>query len=313
MSLEIVPITKEHLEDAARLVSIRYQKLLARVPSLPPRYADANTYIPLLENAAEAGTGVAALEKGKLKGFHAAWRLPSFRGKRSIFSPEWANAVVEPDGRRIYETMYTYLAPLWGADGYLTHLVSLFANDQDGMECWQWLGFGMMAVDAMRNVQFESECTCEVDIRLAGLQDMDAVIALAEALHRHTAGSHTFLIGDRKRERAYYEAWIHNPGKAIWLAYQGTRAVAFLKIGPANDDACTIIVDEKTASITGAFTEEEVRGEDIATSLLKRSLEWAREKGCTRCAVDFEPMNHWARRFWLRYFQPVVYSYIRKI
>jgi GNAT superfamily N-acetyltransferase len=313
VSLEISPIKKEHLEDAARLVSIRYQKLLDQVTSLPTRYADFNILIPLLNNLVEAGTGVVALEKGELKGFLAAWLLPSFRRKRSVYSPEWANAVVQSNGRRVYETMYTHLAALWGADGYLTHLVGLLANDQDGLECWRWLGFGMLAADAMRDLQFEPDCTCEVNIRLAGMQDIDAVIALAEALRRHHADSPTFLINDRIREWADYETWIKNPDNAVWLACQGTRAVAFVRIGPANEDACTIIDDEKTASITAAFTEDEVRGEGIATSLLKQSLEWARAQGYARCAVDFEPMNHWARRFWLRYFQPVCYTLIRQI
>ena len=83
--------------------------------------------------------------------------------------------------------MYTHLAALWGADGYLNHLVGLFANDQDGLECWHWLGFGMLATDAVRDLQFEPDCACKVNIRLAELQDIDAVIALADALRRHHA------------------------------------------------------------------------------------------------------------------------------
>jgi hypothetical protein len=47
--------------------------------------------------------------------------------------------------------------------------------------------------------------------------------------------------------------------------------------------------------------------------LLNGSLEWARAEGYERCAVDFEPMNSLAARFWPKYFQPVCYSLMRKV
>lgn len=313
MSLEVVPFNKEHLEDAARLVALRYGQFREQMPLLPSRYAKIGTLLPLLNNLIEKGRGVVALENGKLKGFLAAWQLASFRGKRSVFSPEWANAVIQPNGRRIYETMYTRLAADWKADGYDTHLISLFANDHHAIETWQWLGFGMIAADAVRDMQPVSENSCEAEIRQAGLSDIEAVIALDTALRHHVASSPIFLAGGNPPERAYYEEWLQNPGKAIWLACQEKEPIAFLRIGPANADACTIINDDKTTSITGAFTRDDSRGAGIATALLNQSLDWVRAQGYERCAVDFEPMNHWARRFWLRYFTAVCYTFIRQV
>jgi GNAT superfamily N-acetyltransferase len=74
-----------------------------------------------------------------------------------------------------------------------------------------------------------------------------------------------------------------------------------------------LIEDEKTTSIVSAFTREEARGGGIATALLNRALDWGREQGYARCAVDWEPMNVLASRFWLRYFQPVSYALERYI
>ena len=71
--------------------------------------------------------------------------------------------------------------------------------------------------------------------------------------------------------------------------------------------------DEGTTSIMRAFTREGARGKGIATALLDRSLEWARAEGYERCAVDFEPMNYLAARFWMRHFQPVIYALVRQI
>ena len=87
--------------------------------------------------------------------------------------------------------------------------------------------------------------------------------------------------------------------------------VAFMQVGPADDDVCTIIQDEKTTSIYAAFTVEKARGGGAATLLLDHALKTARTSGCERCAVSFEPMNLLGARFWLKTFQPVCFSILR--
>ena len=84
-------------------------------------------------------------------------------------------------------------------------------------------------------------------------------------------------------------------------------------LGPPDPTACYIIRDEKTTSIHTAFTAERARERGIGTTLLSHSLDWARTIGYERCAVDFEPQNIAGARFWLRHFQPISYSLIRRI
>lgn len=86
-----------------------------------------------------------------------------------------------------------------------------------------------------------------------------------------------------------------------------------MKQGSASEDACTIIRDEATTSIVGAYTVETMRESGIATALLDRCLDFARSQGYSRCTVDFEPMNVPAARFWTRYFQPVCISLARYV
>lgn len=104
-----------------------------------------------------------------------------------------------------------------------------------------------------------------------------------------------------------------DPDHAVWLALRNGNPLAFLLNGPASDDASTIIYDEGTTSITGAYTVPEARGTGIATALLNHALAWARKTGYERCAVDFETTNPPARRFWMRHFTPVIYSLGRHI
>ena len=313
MPMQVVPLGEEHLQDAAALVSRRYQRLREQVPSLPPRYAETSILLPMLRDIAGAGPGVAAIQGGRLAGFLSGWLIPSFRGKRSAFSPEWANAAELENSPRIYKAMYAHVSASWVADGYTTHLIGLLANDCDGLEGWHWLGFGMLAADAVRDLQPAPGPDTHVEIRRAGLQDLEQVKALHEALAQYMAAPPIFLVRAHERDQSYYEEWLQNPDRTVWLAFQDGDVVAYMRQGPASEDASTIIYDDGTTSITGAFTREGARGRGIATALLNRSLAWARAKGYERCAVDFEPMNPLATRFWLRHFQPACYAVVRYI
>jgi GNAT superfamily N-acetyltransferase len=313
MTIEVLPLGEEHVEAAAALVSKRYAILRDQVPLLPPRYGEVSALLPLLHGIVGAGPGVAAIRHGRLVGFLGSWMIPSFRGSRAAFSPEWANAAEVDEKRLIYEEMYTQLSALWAEGGCLTHLIGTLVNDGDAMDVWHWLGFGMIAADAVRDLQPVAGTGSDVNIRRGGREDIGAVMELSEALQRHMASAPTFLVQEEHRDRCYYEEWLADPANALWLADDGTEAVAFMKQGPANTDACTIICDEKTSSIVGAFTKDHMRGRGIASALLNRALAWARSAGYERCAVDFEPMNPLATRFWLRHFQPVCYTLVRHV
>jgi GNAT superfamily N-acetyltransferase len=125
-------------------------------------------------------------------------------------------------------------------------------------------------------------------------------------------GSPVFLLTE-KRNRSYYEEWLGNPDKVVWLAYSKDEPLAFMMLGPADQDVCTIIINEKTTSIYAAFTKEKARNAGVATAVLDHALKSARESGYERCAVSFEPMNLLGTRFWLKYFKPVCFSVVRYI
>jgi GNAT superfamily N-acetyltransferase len=311
LSLEIVPFETQHLQDAAALVNARYSALRERVPALPSRYEDASAILPSLRDLADRVPGVAALRGGRLAGFLLGMAFSEFRGQRSVFSPEWANAADPDDSRRVYEEMYTRLAARWVANGCFTHLISMLAHDREGIEGWHWLGFGLLAVDGVRDLDQVHGPSAGVTLRRGSLEDIEPAMALIEALQRHVAAPPTFLAYVKRESKRSQEEWLENPAHALWLAYQGAEAVACIGLGPANPEACHVIRDEKTASIVKALTMERARGQGIATALLNRSLDWARSEGYERCAVDFEPMNVLAARFWMRHFQPVCYALAR--
>jgi len=313
MSLDIAPLQDEHLADAAALVTVRYRALRERAPSLPSRYEDVSSILPPLRDLAGQVPAVVAMRDGRLAGFLLGMVLSEFRGKRSVYSPEWANAARAEGSREIYREMYAHLSARWVADGCFTHLITLLAHDGEAIGAWHWLGFGLAAVDAIRDLTPVQGSMADVVIRRARLEDGEEAMTLSHALQRHLAAAPIFLRSIEKQGRAFHEQWLANSVNVQWLAYRGGQAVACMGLEPSSPDACYVTRDEKTVSITSAFTKESERNTGIGTALLNHSLDWARSVGYQRCAVDFEPQNISAARFWLRHFQPVCYSLIRRL
>jgi GNAT superfamily N-acetyltransferase len=209
--------------------------------------------------------------------------------------------------RRIYEKMYKCLAADWAADSYGSHYISLFANDLDAIEALHWLGLGILSVDANRGLEPLEDVDVRIDIRRAKLQDLGQFLMLNDELRQYMKSSPVFFIADEYGE-SYFGEWLEAPDKVIWLASIDGEPVSFMRMGPANDDVCAIIYDEKTTSIYGAYTREPMRGKDIATAMLDHAPSYAGSLGYERCAVDFETMNLLGTRFRLRHFRLVCFS-----
>ena len=321
MNLDVIPLQEQHLEDAASLFAAGYRVLRGRVASMPARHESVGSVLPKLQALAAKAPGVVAIRDGHVAGFLLGEVLPEFRGKRAVYSPEWTHAA-EPAGRfDVYRAMYAKLSGQWAADGCSTHVITMLAHQDDVVDAYSRLEFGMAAVDAMRDVGPVQGDGSQSDIRQAGPSDLETVLDLIDALDQHVAAAPVFLYCvDRERRqdardarRKDIEQRLADPERPSWLALHGGRAVAYVHAQPGRTCEAYVVRDDKTARIATAFTNKHCRGRGIATALLDRAIDWARSTGRQRCAVDFEPHNIPGSRFWLRHFQPVCYSMIRRL
>lgn len=309
MKLEIGPLLPEHLPAAAALFCERYQALRGRVASLPEQYESPTACLSRLADLAASSPGVAALSQGRLVGYLTGYLLPEFIGKRSAYSPEWANAAELDASRRIYAEMYAALSVRWLHAGCIQHVISLLANDAAGEQAFHWLGFGLAGVDGMRGLAMIDAAAPGLVINQASEVDLPDVRKLIQALEQHVAAAPVFWLHDLDDPAE----WLLNPRNIFWLARIDGSVVGGMGIGPANQDAAWIIRDEATASIVRAYTWQSARRQGIASALLARCLHWAQEQGYSRCSVDYETANSLASRFWGRWFSPVCYSLNRVI
>jgi GNAT superfamily N-acetyltransferase len=306
--VEVTGLRAEHLDEAAALVAARYRDLRSRVPSLPPRYEDAGVMGEMLRGLGRA-TGAVALQGGRLVGFVAGLVLADLLGKRSFYCPEWAHAAEPGNSRRIYEEMYQHVSEQWVSDGCALHALTLLAHDRQAIEAWQWLGFGLAAVDGLRDLSPLPGGHPDLDVRRATEQDAGEVTAFGRALERHMAGPPVFWPHDPED----YAAWLRQADHVAWLAYEQGEAVGCLGLELGTAGGCQIVRDGSTAGITLAYTRQEARRSGILTALLNEAFAWAAASGYARCAADWEAMNPPANRFWTSRFQPVCYSLLRCI
>jgi GNAT superfamily N-acetyltransferase len=316
MSVTVAPLLEEHAEPAARLVRERVALLRRQVPELSDSCGSPETLAARIARLADRGPGAVALEAGRLVGFIGAFPL-RFGGRSSLLSPEWGNGVTPGletgTARRVREALYADVAREWDARGVETHLVCLLAHDRDAVELYSWLGFGCVVCDGVRPLTRIADPRTSCVVRRATAGDATFALDLDRRLHAHMEASPIFLSHGQPEDSEWWEARIADPACAVWIAEGGAGPVGYLIQGPASDDACDLIVDPATSSITGAYVVPDARNGGAATALLLHAVEWARAQGYERLSVDFESANLEGSRFWLRHFRPVVVSLARTV
>jgi len=313
MSFEIVPLDVHHLEDAAALVATRYRTERDLNKSLPAQFENTHAVLPLLKDYTNGQAGITAIREKRLIGFLIGLLITD--GTKIAYVPDWGHAADLEGGQEIYRAMYANLARRWVTNGYFSHVISVRAHEREAVDAWFSLGFGMIEINALRDVSPVDGGMAEVEIRRAGPEDIDVVLSLRLAMQRHLAETPTFIPLNIRRGRKHYEQWLPDSTNALWLAYRDGDAIAFMELEPSSRLGVVMpVFDEANVTITGAFTKEDIRQRGIGTALLNHSLEWARSAGYKNCAVEFESTNIIGSSFWYgKGFQPVCYSLLRHI
>jgi len=310
--MEIRLLNADLLEPAAALFVADYGRARARQPLLPACHADQGEVLALLAGLVDREEGVAVLSNGRLLGYGIGLAIPNWHGWRAAIMPEWAHAAVRDNRAVIYGAIYERLSRHWAADGRASHLVCMLA-DGAPLEEWQWMGFGLQCVDAVRGLEPSAGSGGPCDVRRAAPRDATIIAHLMTKLHEHLSDAPVFLPGAAAADPDRVRDQLADPTRACFMAYDGARPVAYLTVRSADPEASWLVQDAGTASIDGAYTLPECRGRGIATALLNSVIDWSHERGYWRLAVDFEAHNAPARALWLRHFQPVAYSVARYV
>lgn len=304
-------IEEAHLKEAAELFIKNYKQQRKRTLELPEKYEDVDKVLSLLKDTLQE-KGVVVLKDEDLIGYMTGFTIPEFRGRRSIFIPEWAHSSEKNNKEIIYDMMYKKLATYWISDGCYTHLISTLGYDKKLRNLLSWSGFGMAAVDTIRDTSTIMSKD-DIKIRRAEKDDITLLAEMTIKLVEYLNSSPIFLPKEDEDLEEYYKDFLSKESSDVFMALKDEKPISYMSISSDTGDSSQIVKDEDTAGINGAYTLKEYRHSGIGTSLLNRCIRWAEEQNYERIAVDFEPENIEARHFWLKYFKPVSYTMIRNV
>lgn len=308
--IEIVPLERKHVSDAASLFTDGYRDLRQTIPALPGRMAEPESCSARLEGLAASNSGVVALEGGRLVGYLGWFVIDSFR--TAGYCPEWAHAV-EKSSPGVYWVLYRAAASCWVAAGCNTHAINLLAHDTRAVYTWFWNGFGLTVVDAIRSLEPWGAPPRPAYYSCAGLRPADAdALAVLEAEHcRHYREAPVLMEPHAPDPAEVFSQFLSDPCNSAWLVEHESQPAGYIRFESRSFGAASIVQDPGTVAITGAYVRPAFRGQGAAPSLLDAFLRSFKEQGFERCSVDFESFNPEAAAFWLKYFDPVCLSVIR--
>ena len=149
--MEIIDFKREYIEEASLLAMANYNEERTKVTCLPEV-----SRIPGLQSFADNGLGVAAFENRKMTGFLCCcspFEHAFHTEAVGTFSPVHAHGAVKENRAFLYRRMYQKAAEKWVEHKIVSHAVSLYAHDREGLEAFFTCGFGLRCVDAIRPME----------------------------------------------------------------------------------------------------------------------------------------------------------------
>lgn len=307
--MKITPFTKEHCEEARRIVRENYEEERCLVTALPNI-----DHIPDLTRYADNGLGVAAFEDGRMVGFLCGcdpWENAFDSPAIGTFSPLHAHGAVSLDKGRIYQRLYQAAAREWVTRKITYHGIMLFAHDETVLGTFFRYGFGLRCVDSIRTLD-PIECPRVEDMTYQPLPkaEVGRIRNLRRNLSDYLGDSPCFLYSSDEE----YDAWLkraENRDSQVYIAVQGGIIVAYVEIQDEGENFVTRIPDMK--NVCGAFCLPEHRGKGVLPNLLNFAMGELKNQGFARLGVDFESYNPSGSSAWNKHFVPYTHSVVRRI
>lgn len=301
MSVEIVHFGPEHLEGAAEVLAAMHAANRKREPALTARYEDPAQTRALIEVTTNRAAGVVALDSDGVVGYLAPVLGVEVQERVAVVLPSGAG-ILPGQFPELYREMYAAAARTWVRNGFFVHFVHVAACDDAAVGAWWSLGFGRHDSYSWRDLAPLRGGGAEVLIHQVGPEAFEEEWGLRQGLRRFNASSPIMhpsvwrLGDDLERTRQEERRGMAEEANAYFLADQNGRAVGLMIFTPMPADY--LLAPDGAAHLNIAFVESEARSAGIGAALANRGLEWARERGYTRCTVGYYPPNLLGARFW---------------
>jgi GNAT superfamily N-acetyltransferase len=313
--MKILPLEASHLPAAAEIFVQHYTQQRQAVPTLPDLMTNPAVVIEKLSSLRQHGIALAAVEDDVLLAYMGCWVVDDFRdmGIKGAFCSEYGHAVREAAKPSVYASLYYSAAAQWAEAGCRIFGASLMAVDEAAREFWFWNNYGMLVVDAIRPIDpLDVPCPPGFSIHKAEADDAPLIAQLDIPHSKHYTRPPVWMIEGPANDEASLRSFLAKPTSNIWFAIdEEQQPVGFMRFEMRSHGAATIVQSPETIAITAVYMQPACRGSGVASAILDAALKHYAAEGFQHCSVDFESYNPPAKRFWMRYFEPVAYAVVR--
>lgn len=259
--------------------------------------------------------GVVAYESGDLVGCLTGYLIDGFKmDARGVYCPEIANFAEGSNPLRTFKLLYKAACDIWKEEKVACQAIAAFSYDAPFREALALNEFGIHVMDCIRwSTPINARSLDDYTIRRADADDIDDYLRLNDALFDHICAPPISQYYPQRRSKEVMLERLVDPVRFVWKADYEGRAIGFIQYDLPVDDVCYSVRYNGSAGFSGAFVVPEHRSTGIAELLLETAMEQCRTNGIERASVDFESANAQAHGFWTRYFEPIVYSYLRRL
>jgi len=293
----------------------KYQKQRERLPFLPPAGDFKEIVTRQFTILQKDGGGWGFYENEQLTGFLAGYKVDTLFGKaKGVYIPLYGHGVFSEDEQQIrktYQKMYAYASAQWVKDGYLSHTITVYAQNRTDVDTWFWLGFGNRCVDSIKACKIDESINHNLTIKKATTEDLETISHLEEINHKYFRIAPLFMPTEDTPALESLKKWFSGENRHLWIAFEGKTPVGFMKI--QHEGESFISYHRSIMNITGAYVLSEKRRNELATTLLNNVQEWLMQNNYPLLGVDFESFNIKGASFWNRHFTPYTYSLARRI
>jgi len=321
--LTVAAFEPRHLDAAAQLLAARQAAHRTRSPYLPARFTDPAVAHVAVEATLTCLTGpgagaVVALAGDEAVGYLAGSVGPDGVGGVQAMAGLASHAVAPGLAWPAYRAMYAELAGGWHAAGAVKHVVVVPAGDDEIDRVFFSLSFGQEQAYALRDVAPASRVGAgDVVVRVAGLDDLEAIVAVGDAIAEHQARSPVFSTRrvhplEQLREAHRHELTTPSEQATYFLALAGTEPVGLAIWYPMPASDATPGVPERCVELAVQQTAAAWRGRGVGLALFAAGVEWAQSQGYECIETDWRTTNLLSAEFWpARGFRPTSYRLAR--
>ncbi len=269
--------------------------------------------LELLEPMLKEGKAFGAWKGSRLVGFVAGIS----HGRLGVI-PAAGHAVQtgDVDAADVYGNLYSELAEYWIGRGVLVHDVEIPAV-WEIENAWNNLGFGRRVCIGSRSTEVlsgDANPAPGVEIRIAGADDLPAIVRLAAMEVEFRSGPPMYLEGgppDPDLLRKVHGELL-NSGEVHFVAIFEREIVGFLTL--LQESRFPPICAENAPFVSTTVTDPRHRRRKIGRVLVRAAADWALERGYEQMDVSFQIASPLLRSFWRQAgFKPIGWKVARRL